>query len=173
MRKIIASAIITSMVAIPGVAFAHGNPNGNSAPAAASSPTSQSQRQGQNDDNGNDNAREQRVTIPGQATPVTIETSVALPTGSVSLNTAIAVAQKAMPGKTIAKVEIENENATVVYSVRFSDNTRVTILASNGTVSTSDDQNDDNDHRGGNQNNSGPGNNDNNQDDHGHRGRDD
>lgn len=52
----------------------------------------------------------------------------------ISINQARQVAQNQRPGKTITKIEIETENGVVVYSFRFSDNGRVDVNASNGSV---------------------------------------
>ena len=52
----------------------------------------------------------------------------------ISINEARQIAQNQRPGKTVTKIELETEEGVVVYSVRFSDNGRVDINATNGNV---------------------------------------
>lgn len=53
---------------------------------------------------------------------------------SISLQRARDIASQQRPGKTIIKIELEKEDGVVVYSVRFSDDGRVDVNASNGNV---------------------------------------
>src|SRR6185295_10335168 len=48
------------------------------------------------------------------------------------------IAMNAMPGKTIKKVETENEHSGRVFSVRFTDNSRVDINGDGAIVRTRD-----------------------------------
>lgn len=59
---------------------------------------------------------------------------VVVPEGSVSLEDAKVIALGVYPDKTVKKVEIEHEHGTLVYSVRFSDSSRVDVRASDGAV---------------------------------------
>lgn len=47
---------------------------------------------------------------------------------------AIEIASVKMPGKTYEKVEIETENGIKIYSVRFTDGSRVDVRATDGEV---------------------------------------
>lgn len=58
---------------------------------------------------------------------------------SVTIDTARTTAQATFPSKTIVKIELESENAIVVYSVRFSDGSRVDVSATDGSVVRSRD----------------------------------
>jgi uncharacterized membrane protein YkoI len=55
----------------------------------------------------------------------------------VTIDAARTTAQAVFPDKTITKIELESENSVVVYSVRFSDGSRVDISAVDGTVVSS------------------------------------
>ncbi len=70
----------------------------------------------------------------------------------VSIDTARQAAQNVFPGKTVTKIELEQEEDIVVYSIRFSDESRVDVSASDGSVvrvkdgnSESSDSNEDSD----------------------------
>lgn len=54
--------------------------------------------------------------------------------GSVSVDEAKSIAQNVFPDKTIEKVETENEDGVLVYSVRFTDSSRVDVSSSDGSV---------------------------------------
>lgn len=59
-----------------------------------------------------------------------------VPGGSVTItpNQAVAEAQKVVPGKTVRKVELDNERGTWVYEVHFTDGTEVKVDATTGVV---------------------------------------
>lgn len=57
----------------------------------------------------------------------------------VTFAQARATAMTEMPGKSIIKIELELEEGSVVYSVRFSDNSRVDVNAVTGAVVSSKD----------------------------------
>lgn len=52
----------------------------------------------------------------------------------VSIQEAIAIAKEQRPGSQLRKVEIELEDGVVVYSVRFTDDSRVDVRASDGEI---------------------------------------
>ena len=52
----------------------------------------------------------------------------------ISIQDAIRTAQEQRPGVRVEKVEIEVEDGIVVYSVRFIDDSRIDVNASNGTI---------------------------------------
>lgn len=72
------------------------------------------------------------------------------PAGSISLDQAKAIALNAFPDKTIQKVELEMEHGVLVYSVRFTDDSRVDVRASDGVIvrSESEEAEDNDDHSG-------------------------
>ena len=83
-----------------------------------------------------------------------VDTSVPIDfVAGVSIESARATAQSVFPDKVIQKIELESENGIIVYSVRFTDDTRVDISAIDGSIvrtrngatetRTSDDNNDD------------------------------
>ncbi len=59
-------------------------------------------------------------------------------TGGISADQARAAAQKALPGLTIEKVEAETEEGVSVWSVRFTDGSRVDVRKSDGVVVRTD-----------------------------------
>ncbi len=66
-----------------------------------------------------------------------VEVDESVPSGfvaGISISEARQIAQNQRPDKTITKIELETEGGVVVYSVRFSDNGRVDINATNGNV---------------------------------------
>ncbi len=66
-----------------------------------------------------------------------LETDDSVPAGFVAqidISRAREIAQAQRPGKTITKVELETENGVVVYSFRFSDDGRVDVNATDGSV---------------------------------------
>lgn len=66
-----------------------------------------------------------------------LETDESIPAGfvaGISLQEARDIAAVQRPGKTITKIELDVEEGTVVYSVRFSDDGRVDINATDGSV---------------------------------------
>jgi len=76
----------------------------------------------------------------------------------VSLEQARATATSRMPGKTIRKVEIEVEDGIVVYSFRFTDDSRVDVSTVDGTVTrVRTDSDSDNSGSGSSGSNSGSG----------------
>lgn len=66
-----------------------------------------------------------------------IDDSKTLPAGftaAVSIQQAIDIAKKELPDATLRKVELEVEDRVVVYSVRFTDGSRVDVSAADGSV---------------------------------------
>lgn len=55
-------------------------------------------------------------------------------TAGISLEQARQTAQQQRSGKTIIKIELENEHGIIVYNVRFSDDGRVEVNATSGAV---------------------------------------
>lgn len=69
---------------------------------------------------------------------------VATPAGLISLSDAQAIAQAQFPDKTIRKVEAETEHGILVYSVRFTDGSKVDVSAADGSIVKSESESDDN-----------------------------
>lgn len=65
---------------------------------------------------------------------------VAIPAGSISVDQAKAAAMAVFPDKTFNKVEVELEDGIVVFSVRFADDSRVDVQASDGAVVRVEDE---------------------------------
>lgn len=66
-----------------------------------------------------------------------VEVDDSVPTdfqSKITLQEARNIAQAQRPNKTIQKIELETENGVIVYSVRFSDDGRVDVNASDGTI---------------------------------------
>ncbi len=91
------------------------------------------------------------VTVPGQTDPVRVETEGDVSGAVMTMEQAIAQAQAVFPGKIVTKVEVENEHNALVYSIRFSDGSRMDIDANTGAVvrtrDFTDHDNRDNEHR--------------------------
>jgi uncharacterized membrane protein YkoI len=66
------------------------------------------------------------------------EDQVTLPEGSISLEQAKAIAMGVFPNGTIQKVETESEQGMVVFSVRFTDGSRVDVNAADGSIVQND-----------------------------------
>lgn len=66
-----------------------------------------------------------------------------IPQGFVATTTlqdAMAIAKKQRPNSTVKKVELEVENGIVVYSIRFTDDSRVDVSAVDGTIVRTKDE---------------------------------
>lgn len=61
----------------------------------------------------------------------------------LSLANAIKIARQQFPDKRVAKVEVEKEDGVVVFSVRFTDRTRVEINATTGAIESEQDSDED------------------------------
>ncbi len=140
MKKILVIPAVIGLIAVPSVAFAqHGaddnNPNDvrredrqqdrrndNAAqPATPATPNAQGAEQENelNDDNDNDNNNQ----IPVDPNAV-----------AVTQDQALAIAMTTMPGKTVKKIQSESEHGSPVFSVRFTDGSRVDVRVSDGAV---------------------------------------
>ena len=100
-----------------------------------------------------------QVTAPSTGTPATTaeddlanvnddkdDDNVAPPvdTATITLDAAKATADTALPGKTFAKAELENEDGVLVWSIRFTDGSRVDVNATDGSVTRVKDKASDN-----------------------------
>ncbi len=59
---------------------------------------------------------------------------------AVSRDEAIAIAKQTLPGKTLKKVEIEEEHGETMWSVRFTDGSRVDVSQADGAVTRTRDR---------------------------------
>ncbi len=134
MKKMLIIPAVIGLLAVPSLALAH-NGADNSPVLGTKSPlnvrhedrrdmvtpgdlhNTNSPSNPSNDDNRNPHA----------------STTVA-PESSISLDQAKAIALGVFPGKTIKAVETEQEHGVIVYSVRFTDDSRVDVQASDGAV---------------------------------------
>lgn len=79
----------------------------------------------------------EQVKDDGPETEAEDDDSSSIPAGfvaGITVDQAKATAQGTLPGKTVKKVELEPENGVMVYSVRFTDDSRVDVNATTGAV---------------------------------------
>jgi uncharacterized membrane protein YkoI len=137
MKKLLIVPAIVGLIAVPSLALA---------------------QQGADDSQSNNVIHEDRTQNRGTNPAInTIETSQgrnsssneagdddgqvpAAPDGSISLDQAKAIALNVFPDKTIQKVELEMEHGVLVYSVRFTDDSRVDVRASDGVIVSSESE---------------------------------
>lgn len=62
--------------------------------------------------------------------------NVALPTGGVTEMQARAAIQTAYPNSPITRIELEDNNDSIVYGAKFADKTEVTVDAKTGVIAT-------------------------------------
>lgn len=104
MKKILLVAAIIGLIAVPSFVVA---------------------RNQADDKNRQENTQKAEDNQPAADQPIN---------GDITQEQAVDIASKQVPGKTLKKVEIETEEGTKVYSVRFTDDTRVDVRASDGTI---------------------------------------
>lgn len=66
-----------------------------------------------------------------------VETDESVPADfvpGISIERAVEIAKSSRPGVKVEKIELESENGVIVYSVRFVDDSRVDVDATNGSV---------------------------------------
>lgn len=144
MKKILASAVVLTLVAVPSVALAQRNDQ--STGQQTPSGSSQSERTSV-EHRANLNAS---VVKELETENEDVATSLQTPSGSITLAQAEAIAQAQFPDKTIVKVETEQEDGSMVFSVRFSDGSRVDVSATGQVLrSQAGSQGDDHDDNSG------------------------
>ena len=124
MKKILTTAAIIGLIAVPSLAFAS---NGADDVSTVTANVKQEDHQANQLGEANDDS-----VIPNL--PVT-----ASPATAISEAEARTIAQGQQPSKTITKVERETEHGVDVFSVRFSDASRVDVNASSGAIMPADD----------------------------------
>jgi uncharacterized membrane protein YkoI len=122
MKRVLATAAVVGLVAVPSIAFAsHGADDINVPAGDVRQEDRQANRQEDKADKvpaGTAQARDDQAVSPS----------------NTAITEAITIAQNEMPGKTVVKVEHENEDGVDVFSVRFDDGSRVDVDSSTGAV---------------------------------------
>jgi uncharacterized membrane protein YkoI len=138
--KLILTAAVLGAISVPSMVMAHSGSDDAittvathqedhpvKTSAAASTNISETSTMLSSDDNA-----QASVQTPSGTVSLKIETHT--PANSIQPFEAATVAQKVFPNKSIAKIELENEENVVVYSVRFADGSRVDINATDSSV---------------------------------------
>jgi uncharacterized membrane protein YkoI len=138
MKKVFTIATVIGLVAVPSVAFAsHGSSNSMVPPAGnAQQANQQNANENENENEAEPEVNDQNDNDQNQQNDQNNQTPAAT---TITLDQAKATAQAQMPGKTITKVEQENEEGSTVFSVRFSDGSRVDVDGTTGAVVRSED----------------------------------
>lgn len=172
MKKIFVIPAVIGLLAVPSVVVAqHGaddnNPNDirqedrqqdrrqdrrNDNAATPAVPNAQNLDENDNDEDDNNGVNQ--VPVNTNAQPVTQDQ-------------ATAIAMGVFPGKTISKVQSESEGGSPVFSVRFTDGSRVDVRVSDGAVIRTKTENQNSDNRSDNSGRGHHGDNDNDNDDSG------
>lgn len=137
MKKVLTIATVIGLVAVPSAAMAsHRADDPQTTPSQANV-----QREDHQANRPNDDAVVQAADNQGQVRDQVDndnddndQTPPANPTTGLTLAQAEAIAQNQLPNKTIARAELENEEGIQVFSVRFSDGSRVDVDASTGAI---------------------------------------
>ncbi len=132
MRTLMIAGLV-ALVAVPTIA---------SARQEADDPVGHTRQEDRQADRREDRQQDNTATTQSTETVVDgikVETGATLPNGAISMEEARVIAQGQRPDSIIFKVEIEAEDGTVVYSFRFTDDGRVDVRASDGTVNRVED----------------------------------
>ena len=141
MKKLLASALVVGLIAVPSLAFAsHGADDG---AAHNTNDIRQEDRRSvkatttvtpvaSNDDNPathdvNDDNSVDDVSTSTPSSPSDTSTTL-------TADQAVTLAESQFPNKTLKKVETEAEHGVAVFSVRFTDGSRVDVDASTGAL---------------------------------------
>lgn len=111
MKKLLLIAAVIGLIAIPSLVIALNN----------------------NDDN-NQAETSQENSQPAEDQSTETQAQPEETTGDITEQQAIEIAQAERPGQTVRKVEIETEDGAKIYSVRFTDDSRVDVRASDGQI---------------------------------------
>jgi uncharacterized membrane protein YkoI len=142
MKKILVIPAIIGLIAVPSVAFAQHSADDDNDPNNVRQEDRQQDRQNDNAatpatpadpnaQNANENENEMNDDNDEDANN---QPPVAANAVAVNQDQATAIAMTAMPGKAVKKVQSESEGGTAVFSVRFTDGSRVDVRASDGAV---------------------------------------
>ncbi len=135
MKKYLILPAIIGLVAVPSLAFAQHDSSTN--PAVIGQGVSASITKPMIADNDADDttvATTSTSTTAPTTKPEETKPPIVVPDGSLTTDQAKAVAMALNSDKTVLKVEAEMEHGVLVYEVKFTDGTEVTILASDGSV---------------------------------------
>lgn len=144
MKKILLIPAVIGLVAVPSFVVAHRGADGDKpnnvrqedrrqgSPAQTRTTDSDSSglddSQDSSDDNSNDGSSS--ANTPASSSSVTLEQAKTIALG-------------VFPDKTIKKVETELEHGVLVYSVRFTDSSRVDVNSNNGSIVRTEQEDDD------------------------------
>jgi uncharacterized membrane protein YkoI len=137
MKKLILTAAILGTISVPGIVMAqHGaddtaahiqREDRPSTSTALKNTVSETNNMPSNDDR-------RQNSIQTNNGMVRLETKTQAPANSIRPFAALTTAQAVFPDKSITKIEVETEEGRTVYSVRFSDGSRVDVDALTGVV---------------------------------------
>lgn len=131
MRRIFASALVVGLIAVPSAALAL---RGTDNPTTSTTPIAHQVTSVR----GEAEQEDQHAAITADTNA---SSSVTANVTSISLNDAKALAQSHFPDKTIIKVEAETEHGVQVFSVSFSDGSRVDVTLSGNIVVSENETN--------------------------------
>lgn len=145
MRKVILTSALIGLIAVPGVVIArHGNGSDDSS-TSQTQQTAEAETEHADSVDDNSGTADQRLSSHDDQNTQdssiesdddedgSVEQEDALPTGSISIDEARAIAEEAHPGSSVNKIEVETEHGAVVFSVRFDDGAKVDV-DSNGSI---------------------------------------
>jgi uncharacterized membrane protein YkoI len=135
MKKYLILPAIIGLVAVPSLAFAQHDSSTNPAVIGQGVSASITKPMIANTDLDDSTTvtTSTSTTVP-TTKPDETKPPIVVPEGSLTADQAQAVAVALYPDKTFAKVETEMEHGVLVYEVKFTDGTEVSILASDGSV---------------------------------------
>lgn len=112
-QKIAAAVVVAGLIVVPGIVIAQRN---------------------------NQAAEVTTKTNPSNSTAGSVDSGTTSTVGAITSDDAATIARQRFPGKTVEKIETENENSGKVYSVRFTDDSRIDVRASDGAIVRSEDR---------------------------------
>lgn len=138
-KKLLIAAASVGLIAIPSFVVARNSTDDTNRQSDGRQEDRQNEQQeDRRQDRQNNDQNEQRAITKNGI--IKIENETSLPAGSTTIDQAMGVAQAAFPNKTIRKIEVETEDGAVVISVRFTDNSRVDVRASDGQITRQQDR---------------------------------
>lgn len=145
MKKYLILPAIIGLVAVPSLAMAQNGADDVKTSVSATHQSSNITRPAfvdtQSTSTGTSGSQSSNSSDDAPKAPVTV------PDGSITVDAAKAIAQAAFPDKTITKTETELEHGVVVYEFKFSDGSEVKVLASDGTIVSSESESNESDNR--------------------------
>lgn len=135
MKKILLIPAVIGLVAIPSFVVAQRGADDNK-PNDVRKEDSQSQTNSTSNNSSNQDDSPDLNDDNSNSTPAPASS------GSVTFEQAKTIALGVFPDKTIKKVETELEHGVLVYSVRFTDSSRVDVNSNNGSVVRTEQEDD-------------------------------